>query len=109
MAEEQPELARKKEELIIQSARNKEKLKEIEDKILHILSTSEGNILDDDLAITTLSESKTISNQIEEEQRTAEETEVQIDDARMQYKPNSERTSLLFFCIGDLANIDPMY
>lgn len=76
MAEEQPELARKKEELIIQSARNKEKLKEIEDKILHILSTSEGNILDDDLAITTLSESKTISNQIEEEQRTAEETEV---------------------------------
>lgn len=76
VAEEQPELARKKEELIVQSANNKEKLQNIEDKILFILKTSTGNILDDDEAINTLSESKVVSNKIEEEQKIAEETEI---------------------------------
>ena len=35
--------------------------------------------------------------------------EVKIDEAREGYKPVSYRTSLLFFCIASLANIDPMY
>ena len=109
VAEEQPTLARRKEELIVQSASNKEKLKSIEDKILHILSSSEGNILDDDEAIQVLSESKVVSNKIEEEQKIAEETEIKIDEARMQYKPNADKTSLLFFCITELNNINSMY
>ena len=50
-AKEKPELEEKKNELIIESAKNKKQLKEIEDKILEVLSTSEGNILEDERAI----------------------------------------------------------
>ena len=45
VAKEKPELEQQKNQLIIEGAENKRKLKEIEDKILHILSTSKGNIL----------------------------------------------------------------
>ena len=50
-----------------------------------------------------------MSNEIEEKQKEAEVAEVKIDEAREGYKPVSYRTSLLFFCIASLANIDPMY
>ena len=40
-AKEKPELELKKNELIMESAANKKQLKEIEDKILEVLSTSQ--------------------------------------------------------------------
>ena len=43
-------------------------LKEIEDKILEVLSSSEGNILEDETAIEVLSSSKTLANEISEKQ-----------------------------------------
>ena len=43
-------------------------LKEIEDKILEVLSSSEGNILEDERAIEILSSSKALSNEISEKQ-----------------------------------------
>lgn len=109
VAEEQPELARTKEHLIIQNAENQKKLKQIQEKILHIMSTTSGNILDDDEAISVLSQSKIVSNQIEIEQENAKVTEERIDQARLAYKPFSDCMALLFFCITELGNIDPMY
>lgn len=63
VAEERPELEEKKNELIIESANNKRMLKEIEDKILEVLSSSEGNILEDETAIQILSSSKVKNTQ----------------------------------------------
>ncbi len=40
-AREKPELEAKKNKLIVESAANKKQLKEIEDKILEVLSSSE--------------------------------------------------------------------
>ena len=68
VAKERPELEEEKNALIIQSASNKKQLKEIEDKILEVLSSSEGNILEDETAIKVLSSSKTLSNEISEKQ-----------------------------------------
>ena len=51
VAKERPELEEEKNHLILQSAANKKQLKEIEDKILEVLSKSEGNILEDSSAI----------------------------------------------------------
>ena len=42
--------------------------KEIEDKILEVLSSSQGNILEDETAIKILSSSKVLSNEISEKQ-----------------------------------------
>jgi len=109
VAKERPELEDEKNALILQSAANKKQLKEIEDQILEVLSTSEGNILEDETAIKILSSSKTLSNEISEKQAIAEETEMKIDLARMAYKPIAIHSTILFFSIADLANIDPMY
>ncbi|RMX56942.1 hypothetical protein pdam_00011068, partial [Pocillopora damicornis] len=108
-AKEKPELEEKKNELIIESAKNKKQLKEIEDKILEVLSTSEGNILEDETAIEVLSSSKKLSEEISVKQEIATKTEKEIDKTRGGYKPVAKHSSILFFTISDLANIEPMY
>ncbi|KAB0793663.1 hypothetical protein PPYR_13283 [Photinus pyralis] len=109
VARERPELEEKKNEMIIESATNKKLLKEIEDKILEVLSSSEGNILEDETAIKILSSSKVLSAEIQAKQEIAAVTEKEIDEARNGYIPVSKHSSVLFFCITELANIDPMY
>ncbi|XP_065655373.1 dynein axonemal heavy chain 7 isoform X2 [Hydra vulgaris] len=109
VAKERPELEQEKNALILQSAENKKQLQEIENKILEVLSTSEGNILEDETAIQVLSSSKVLSNEIAEKQAIAEETEKKIDLARLGYKQISVYSTNLFFTIADLASIDPMY
>lgn len=84
-------------------------LKEIEDKILEVLSSSEGNILEDETAIKILSSSKALANEISQKQEVAEETEKKIDTTRMGYRPIAVHSTILFFSIADLANIEPMY
>jgi dynein heavy chain len=109
VARERPELEDEKSHLILLSAENNKKLKEIEDKILEILSSSEGNILENSTAIEVLSSSKIISNELQEKQKIAEETEKKIDETRESYRPISNHSATLFFCIADLADIEPMY
>ena len=110
VAKERPDLEEEKARLVLESAANKKQLKEIEDQILEVLASAEGgSILEDEGAINILQASKKVSNEIEEKQKEAEVAEVKIDEAREGYKPVSYRTSLLFFCIASLANIDPMY
>lgn len=109
VARERPELEEEKNALILQSADNKKQLKEIEDKILEVLSSSQGNILEDETAIKILSSSKQLSNEISEKQAVAEETEKKIDLARLGYRPIAIHSTILFFSIADLANIEPMY
>ncbi|XP_066246402.1 dynein axonemal heavy chain 3 [Euwallacea similis] len=109
VARERSELEEKKNAMIVESANNQKMLKEIEDKILEVLSTSEGNILEDETAIKILSSSKVLSAEIEEKQKLAIKTELEIDYARNEYVPVSKHSSVLFFCISELANIEPMY
>merc|ERR1719392_529231 len=106
---ERPELADEKARLVVEGAENKQALEETENKILHVLQTSQGNILEDESAINVLSSSKALSNKIAEKQAIAEETEKQIDEARLGFVPVAFKGSVLFFAIADLANIDPMY
>lgn len=84
-------------------------LKEIEDKILEVLSASEGNILEDETAVQILSSSKVLANEISEKQAIAEVTELKIDQTRLGYTPIAVHSAILFFSIADLANIEPMY
>ena len=51
---EEAELEAQREQLVMEDAENKRQLKEIEDKILYLLKTAEGNILDDENLIDTL-------------------------------------------------------
>nr|XP_031838488.1 dynein heavy chain 7, axonemal-like [Nomia melanderi] len=109
VAKERPDLEAEKNQLIVQGAANKKMLKEIEDKILEVLSTSEANILEDERAISVLSSSKQLSDEILAKQTAAEITEKSIDVARLEYTPIAVYSAVLFFTIAVLANIDPMY
>lgn len=64
VAKERPELEDERNALIVASAENKALLKSVEDKILQVLSASQGNILEDEMAIKILSSSKMLANEI---------------------------------------------
>ncbi|KYN09877.1 Dynein heavy chain 7, axonemal [Trachymyrmex cornetzi] len=109
VARERPDLESEKNVLIVQSAENKRMLKETEAKILEVLSVAKGNILEDEEAIDILMVSKNLSDDIQVKQAATEVTEKSIDAARLQYQPIAAYSTILFFTIVSLANIDPMY
>ncbi|MEQ2250438.1 hypothetical protein ILYODFUR_000797 [Ilyodon furcidens] len=109
VAKERPELEEERNALILQSADNKRQLKEIEDKILETLQSSKGNILEDESAIQILDSAKIMSNEITKKQQIAEKTEIKIAESREGYRPIAKHSSILFFSIADLTNIEPMY
>lgn len=65
-----------------------------------MLSTSTGNILEDESAIAVITEAKRLGNDIAAKQRQGEVTEAAIDEARVAYAPCGEYLSTLFFCIS---------
>jgi dynein heavy chain, axonemal len=109
VAKEEPALEATRERLVLEDAENKRQLKEIEDQILYLLKNSKGNILDDELLIDTLAQSKVTSNNIEQKVKEAAKMQETIARTRQGYVPVAYRVSQLFFCIADLGMIDPMY
>ena len=61
---ERPDLEDQRNQLIVRINSDKNQLKAIEDRILKLLFHSEGNILDDEVLINTLNESKVESNNL---------------------------------------------
>merc|ERR1719181_873137 len=78
---ERPDLAEEKVRIVLESAENKKQLADVENKILQVLSSSQGNILEDEYAIKILGESKIISTDVATKQEAAEVMEVEIDEA----------------------------
>uniref|UniRef100_A0A8C1R3A1 Dynein, axonemal, heavy chain 1 n=1 Tax=Cyprinus carpio TaxID=7962 RepID=A0A8C1R3A1_CYPCA len=103
VAEERPDLEKVKNQLIVSNAQMKQELKEIEDQILFRLSSSEGNPVDDEELIRVLGASK------KGLRRAKSATERDIDATRLEYVPVAVRAQILFFCVSDLSNVDPMY
>ena len=92
-----------------QIAKDKKILSEMEAEILRLLSESEGNILDDQVLIDTLAQSKKTSVEVNERVSAAEVLGKEINIACNRYVPVATRGSIMYFVIADLANIDPMY
>ena len=107
--DERPDLEEKRQKLVVQDALNKKQLKEIEDQILELLAKAEGNILDDSVLIETLGQAKITSDEIQVQVAQAEKTKAIIEKVRVTYEPIAARVSDLFFCISEMASVDPMY
>lgn len=106
---ERPDLEKTRTELITRINNDKQQLKSIEDKILKLLFTSTGNILDDEELIDTLNESKETTEVIATRLQETEATEEKISVARNKYRIVATRGSVLFFVVAQLSEIDPMY
>uniref|UniRef100_A0A667ZHN7 Dynein, axonemal, heavy chain 1 n=2 Tax=Myripristis murdjan TaxID=586833 RepID=A0A667ZHN7_9TELE len=109
VAEERPDLEEAKNQLIISNAKMKQELKDIEDEILFRLSSTEGNPVDNEELIRVLGASKIKAGEIKAKVMAAEQTERDIDATRLGYVPVAVRSQILFFCVSDLSNVDPMY
>jgi hypothetical protein len=68
---------------------------------MQVLSSSEGNILDDATAVATITEAKATANDIAEKQALAAGTKRDIDAARVQYAPFPCTRSLTCLCHAD--------
>lgn len=79
VAKENPELEIKKEELVLENARSKNKLTETENSILTVLKESK-DILGDASAIEILGAASTLTIEIEKKQEIAKVTEAEIDE-----------------------------
>jgi len=109
VAKESPELEQKKNALVLQNARMKKELQDKEDQILRMLGEAKGDILEDEELVRMLADTKKTSLEINERVAEAEVIEQHIDTSRQVYWPVAQRASILYFCIADLAAIDPMY
>ena len=109
VVKEAPQVEEKKNKLLIDMANFKSQLKDLEDKILRLLSESQGNILDDEELIRVLGESKEVSKDITIKLQESEKTNEEITKMRNLYRPAATRGSIIYFVIADLARVDPMY
>lgn len=107
---ETPELEQMKNDLMKQNVKMRNDLANIQDNILKMINESgDDDILANEALINALEESKVASESIIEKVAQAEKTEKEIDVTRNKYKPVAVRGSILFFCISDMTNVDPMY
>ncbi|PSN57350.1 Dynein heavy chain 7 [Blattella germanica] len=109
VAKERPDLEERRRNLIVESAANETALKNVEDSILITLSETKGNILEDESAINVLDSSKALAQDIMEKEATAQETASTIDSFRLSYRPVAQHSAILYYCLTDLPNVDPMY
>lgn len=106
-----PDLAQQKDEIVESNAKNAKITYDLENKILHTLSAAKEimDLLADDVLIDILDESAAVSKEIAEQKLISDVAEKQIDETREKFRNVAFRASILFFCIVDLAEIDPMY
>lgn len=107
--EEMPELSETSVKLMIENAAMNKQLYDIESKILELLENSKGNILDDTVLIETLADAKVTGDEVKEKMAEAKVTETEIEQRSEEYRPVAFRAALLYFCISDFCDIDPMY
>ncbi|XP_066944541.1 dynein axonemal heavy chain 3-like [Macrobrachium rosenbergii] len=109
VAHERPQLEERKNRLLVESAHNRRALQETQEKILEVLSTAGQNLLEDEKAIDIMSSSRVLSQEISAKEEVVQQTEMEIDEARSAYQPVAIHASVLFFCVSDMAAIEPMY
>lgn len=109
MRKERPAVEEQKDSLVVNIAKNKRTLLDLENEILRMLNESRGSILDDEELFRTLQISKSTSASVKESLAVSEVTEVEIDTIREAYRPIANRASILFFVLMDMSQIDPMY
>ncbi|XP_031362138.1 dynein axonemal heavy chain 10 [Lonchura striata] len=106
---ERRELEEQRERLIQETSENKNLLKNLEDTLLHGLSTSTGNMLDNVELVQTLEDTKFKATEVIEKLKLAETTAADIDLLRDGYRPAAKRGAILFSVLAELAFVNIMY
>ncbi|RNF08530.1 dynein, axonemal, heavy polypeptide 1 [Trypanosoma rangeli] len=94
---------------VMSIANGRNQLKEIEDRILTLLASSTGNILDNEPLVTTLKEAQETSEAVTTSLEISERTQKDIEVARNRYRPVATRGAIIYTVISQLAGLDHMY
>lgn len=84
-------------------------LRILEHQILTMVKDASTEILDNDILVNKLDQSKEQSALISADLEKAETTATKINKERRGYRPIAVRGSILYFVISSLANVDSMY
>ncbi|CAF1153283.1 unnamed protein product [Adineta ricciae] len=106
---ERRELEEQRERLIQEMSVNKKLLKDLEDALLRELANSTGNMLDNTELISTLDETKSKADEVNEKLRLALKTSKDIERLRDGYRPAAKRGAILFFVLSEMSLINTMY
>ncbi|XP_059157269.1 dynein axonemal heavy chain 6-like [Physella acuta] len=109
VTQERPLLEKQRTQLLESIANDRQTLRDLEDKSLSMLQSTEGHILDDQDLVVTLQQSKAKSQEIYKRVAQSEETEQKLNAARKRYLPVATRGAVIYFVVAELANIDVMY
>ena len=106
---ERSDLEEQRELLIEETSINKKLLQNLEDSLLRELTSSTGNMLDNQELINTLDNTKTKAADVTAKLNLAVETAADLDVTRNGYRPAAQRGSNLFFVLADMATVNAMY
>lgn len=81
----------------------------MENEIIILLSSVEGDILDNEKLVAQLNSLRDTAEDITQRIKTSEATERRLNAAREIYTPVAVRATSLYFSITDVAKIQPIY
>ena len=109
VAHERQDLEESYAALVTDMSENARLIVSLEDTLLRELSSSKGNILDNEELIQTLENTKSKAEEIKLKLEKAAFTKDEIGEARAVYKPVAKRGSILYFAASGLSAIMSMY
>ena len=95
--------------LLSEVNQNKKDLQKLDANLLHRLTTSTGNLLEDHELMEVLNNTKTRSKEVEASLIDAEVKSKEINEKREQYRPVAIRGSALYFTMIEVSNVNWMY
>lgn len=109
VAHERQDLEESYAALVTDMSENAQLIVSLEDTLLKELSSSQGNVLDNEELIETLENTKSKAEEIKIKLQKAAFTKEEIGEARAVYKPVAKRGSILYFTESGLSTIMTMY
>jgi dynein heavy chain len=106
---ERPDLEKDFKDLVDEMSANMQIKEQLEDTLLSKLSSSQGNILDNEELIATLDETKTKAVEIGAKLEQAKFTKEETTKAREVYTPVAVRGSIMYFAMSGLSLLMSMY
>nr|XP_045615668.1 dynein axonemal heavy chain 7-like isoform X1 [Procambarus clarkii] len=106
---ERPELEDERQKLVLTTSSYQRALQGTEERILHTLSSVQGNILESEEAIMILQDTKQMSDEIKHKQEQCVETEAALLLCCQQYETVSKPAAALYMTLASLGALSHMY
>jgi len=109
ISKEQKALEEQLSEVLEEVNSNTKALLKLDASLLNRLTSSGGNLLEDDELIGVLAETKAMAADVNQKLIASDETRATINEKREQFRPVATRGSVIYFAIVEMSRVNPMY